>query len=231
MNTITDLQGHFLRVYGALEDEEARKPTSGRSVTGLMPPTSQIRQYQCRAGMANASQCDLFHLGQMTRFFAMRAKSIFLGSNLIDPDFASEDLGDTDIRDDGREVTVPVPQGPPSDITTILASMKQFPDYQIDNNHQSCGVRRRLLPVLFCLDRYLLDPRALLGINSKSWDDPSDRRRMQWANGMKSQTIDIRFSSILAIRFPTGRSRSATPDTAAEDAVLLFNAKKRNWEA
>ncbi|KAJ5578552.1 uncharacterized protein N7459_007516 [Penicillium hispanicum] len=230
MNTITDLQAHFLRVYGALEDEDVHKPTSSPAIMStVLAPPSQTRQFQCRAGMANASQCDLFHLGQTTRFFAMRAKTIFLGSNLIDHYFTIAGSDGEDGKDTGNDAMMP--PGLPSDITAILASMKQFPDYQIDSNHQSCGVRRRLLPILVCIDKYLLDPRALLGIDSESWDQPVDRKRRYWAHRPRDHTVDIRFSQILAIRSPSTRARPATLHSAAQDAFLLFTAKKRNWEA
>lgn len=225
MNTITDLQAHFFRVYGALESEESQKATSSTAAVNTAPtPALPHRHFQCRAGMANASQCDLFHLGQMTRFFAMRAKTIFLGSNLIDPDSISDNY---DELDGGNGSEENMPPGAPSDITAILASMKQFPDYQIDSNHQACGVRRRLLPILPCIDKYLLDSRSLLGVRPC----PSDRRRRHWARGPSYHTVDIRFSKILSIHYPAGNSRWANPTTTSDEAASLFTARKRNWEA
>ena len=181
--------------------------------------------------MANASQCDLFQLGQMTRFFAMRTKTIFLGSDLTDPEF-SLDVANGDKEGTGREErasALPSSHIPSTDVITILASLKQYPDYQIDSHHGSCGVRRRLIPIIPCIEKYLVDPRALLGINIGSWGQPLARNSERWLRGRRDHIVDIRLSQIVAIRFPG--TQSTGPISAEEDAALLFTAKKRNWEA
>lgn len=222
MNTITDLQAFFLRVYGALEDTEEPKPAPTRSSLGLAFSTSAPnRTFQCRAGLDNASQCDLFQLGQMTRFFAMRAKTMFLGSNLLDPDFEPESDSESDAGDEHQVFGVP-----PSDILSIMTSLKQFPDYQIDMNHGSCGVRRRLLPTLPCIEKYLLDPGALLGIALDTWNNQTNEQR--WKKRRKARSLDIRFDRIVKVELSRNETRLSSP---AEDAALLFTARKRNWEA
>lgn len=235
MNTITDLQAYFLRLYGALEDpHDEPKPTttSIRATVGAAFSTShhQTRNFQCRAGLGNASQCDLFHLGQMTRFFAMKSKTVFLGSTLLDPDFSI--IHDHTIdSDDGAATSAATHPGLPSDITAILRSLKQYPDYQIDASHQGCGcgVRRRLLPVLTCIEKWILDYRGLLGIDLNLWDDPSSRPSIEWANKQnhRGHVVDIRFEKIVSIRFPFDWSVSSHE----ENARLFFTAKRRNWEA
>ncbi|KAJ5226285.1 hypothetical protein N7468_007510 [Penicillium chermesinum] len=223
LNTITDLQAHFLRVYGALEDTEEPKPAPVRPSLGLAFSTSTPnRSFQCRAGLDNASQCDLFQLGQMTRFFAMRAKTIFLGSNLLDPDFDLDDSeNEADDVDQDRALAAL-----PSDILALITSLKQFPDYQIDMNHGSCGVRRRLLPILPCIEKYLLDPGALLGIDLHTWSQqPNDQR---WKKRRRQHKVEIRFEKIVKVEFPHQQPRVPLP---SEDAALLFTARKRNWEA
>jgi hypothetical protein len=234
MNTITDLQAHFLRIYGGLEeipDTHVSKPAPSRATLGTSFSSSSFhREYQCRAGFGNGSQCDLFHLGQMTRFFALRSKSIFLGSTLIDPDFRMDEEDEDDVENGGA--TPASYSGPPSDIISIFASMKQYPDYQIDTNHQGCGVRRRILPVLNGIEKFILDPRGLLGIDLQEWEDSSKRPQFQWSSktNRKKHVVDIRFEKIVCIHMSANFSlaRAASPE---EDAKLLFTAKKRNWES
>ncbi|KAF7595317.1 hypothetical protein BBP40_006566 [Aspergillus hancockii] len=214
LNTITDLQAYFLRAFGALEGPEGSKPTTVTTV--------QSRQYQCRCGFGNSSACDTFHLGQMTRFFTLRTKTIFLGSTLIDPDFSldSED-------EDATERS-----GPLRDITAIISSLKQCPDYQIDTNHNGCGVRRRFLPPLDCIERFVGDSRGLLGIEQQHWDHkiwPS--ASSSWANRSlrRALVLDVHLSRVSAVPLMSpGLARYASQE---ENGRLLFTAKKRNWEA
>ncbi|KAE8387297.1 hypothetical protein BDV23DRAFT_129103 [Aspergillus alliaceus] len=220
LNTITDLQAYFLRAFGALEEPERLKlPTA--SVAGT---TVQSRQYQCRCGFGNSSACDAFHLGQMTRFFTLRTKTIFLGSTLIDPDFS--------LDSEDEETERPQPGGPPSDISTIISSLKQCPDYQIDTNHNGCGVRRRFLPPLDCIERFVGDSRGLLGIEVQDWDGKDwPSASSSWANRslQRALVLDVHLSRISAIPLmSSGLSRSSSQE---EKARLLFTAKKRNWEA
>ncbi|THC95953.1 hypothetical protein EYZ11_004550 [Aspergillus tanneri] len=139
---LEDLQAYFLRAFGALEEPETEPATPkgpGRAITSSRP-------YQCRCGYGNSSACDMFHLGQMTRFFALRTKTIFLGSSLIDPEFdleiLSDGVGNVSDRAQAQAQTQSVGNGelPPStDITAVIASLRQCPDYQIDTNHTGCG--------------------------------------------------------------------------------------------
>ncbi|KAI2922979.1 hypothetical protein CBS147320_7210 [Aspergillus niger] len=222
LNTITDLQAYFLRVYGALEDPEPPKPFVPRQP--LAPAINQARPFQCRYGFGNSSACDAFHLGQMTRFFSLRTKTIFLGSTLIDPDFTLD--SDTDSTPES-------PPAPPSDITAIIASLKQCPDYQIDPNHVGCGIRRRFLPPLDCIERFVGDGRGLLGIDFHSWTGQEWPFAISssWANRTlpRANVIDIRISKLSAVHGGSGARLSLT--SQEENARLLFTAKKRNWEA
>ncbi|KAJ5331761.1 hypothetical protein N7476_001544 [Penicillium atrosanguineum] len=237
MNTITDLQAHFLRVYGGLEEipktndlmAASTRPTLGTTFSTSIPHSEYLR-YQCRAGFGNGSQCDLFHLGQMTRFFALKSKSIFLGSTLIDPDFSM--VEDDDDKQNGNPQT-PAYATPPSAIISLFASLKQYPDYQIDTTHHGCGVRRRILPVLNGIEKYILDPRGLLGIDYKEWKDSSKRPQIEWSSktSRKGHTVDIRFEKIVGIHMSSPKFSFVTATTSEDEARLLFTAKKRNWES
>lgn len=236
LNTITDLQAYFLRIYGALEPPHENK--SARTNNAAKQGASNISPYQCRAGLENGSQCDLFQLGQMIRFFTLRAKTIFLGSTLIDPDFDPDAAGTENEVDES--VTIPddpfnpasaqvtTSWGTASDITVLLDSLRKYPDYAIDSNHQSCGVRRRFVPVLGSIEKFVRDSRCLLGINVAIWmRDPQSRQAMAWRNGCKERSVDIHWDNIVSFHHRAG----LRPDTPTDDAKLFFTASKRNWES
>jgi hypothetical protein len=227
LNTITDLQAYFLRKYGALESDEPM-PTTSKAVPHHT--THQHRVFQCRAGLGNASQCDLFHLGQMTRFFALRAKSIFIGSTLIDPEFSPPGAED---EDDGK--------GQPSpglSISSLIISLKKHPDYQIDLNHQACGVKRRLLPILDGIEKFVMDGRGMLGIVPSTWDQPENRQRLQWkSEALFAEEVGVILNQISYVNIgskgATGiksGSYSARSLSQEDHPRALFTAKKRKWE-
>ncbi|OOF95527.1 hypothetical protein ASPCADRAFT_397218 [Aspergillus carbonarius ITEM 5010] len=224
LSTIADLQAYFLRVYGALEDPEPPKPFLPRQP--LAPATHQPRPFQCRYGFGNSSACDAFHLGQMTRFFSLRTKTIFLGSMLIDSEFAPDSDSDSAPEHPSQFTT---------DITALIASLKQCPDYQIDPNHIGCGVRRRFLPPLDCIERFVGDGRGLLGIEYQTWDSSKKwpLTPTSWANRAipRARVIDIRISKISAIPVLTRGAARPAFTSQEENARFLFTAKKRNWEA
>ncbi|KAL4912809.1 hypothetical protein BDW62DRAFT_10457 [Aspergillus aurantiobrunneus] len=229
LNTITDLQAHFLRTYGALEEPTGYKPS-----TPSNPPSAVSRQYQCRCALGNSSACDAFHLGQMIRFFSLRTKTIFIGSTLIDPDF------NPDIEDPEAEADAGNQPERPSDITSIISLLKQCPDYQIDSNHTACGIRRRFLPSLDCIEGFVGDERGLLGVSLSHWRTEESRGgggrtwpdiKGSWANRShrRALVIDLRLSKISGVGLMSPGSSGA--EYREEDARLLFTAKKRNWEA
>ncbi|KAJ5551821.1 hypothetical protein N7461_006519 [Penicillium sp. DV-2018c] len=239
LNTITDLQAHFLRVYGGLEDPDsarsaANNRTLGAAFTASAHTLLQSRQFQCRGGFNNASQCDIFQLGQMIRFFSLRAKTVFLGSNLIDPDF---DLNPNEGDHTVGEARNDQPPGPPSDITAIIASMKQYPDYPIDEAHTGCGVRRRIMPALECVEKFVWDDRGLLGIWSADSDlsDPSRASKFtKWTDyPHKKHMVDISFARVTAVYYPSAPTKNQVTRSTPQEELgrLLFTAARRDWNA
>lgn len=235
MNTITDLQAYFLRAYGGLEESTGPKPAS-TGHPGSVPATSTTnrpREFQCRCGFGNSNACDAFHLGQMVRFFSIRAKTVFLGSSLLDPDFTVDSDDDHNHHPDVDSVNGV--NEPPTDITAIIASLKQFPDYQIDSNHTGCGIRRRIIPALDCIERFVGDGRGLLGVtvtagagaDAASWRNRALRR---------AKRVDVHFSRINAVHF-TSPGAYTSPGAGwksvslEEDARLFLTAQKRYWES
>ncbi|KAJ5131325.1 uncharacterized protein N7515_007364 [Penicillium bovifimosum] len=235
LNTITDLQAHFLRVYGGLEDPDnarsaANNRTLGAAFTASAHTLLQSRRFQCRGGFNNASQCDLFQLGQMIRFFSMRAKTIFLGSTLIDPDFDLNPEGDHTVGEARNDQ----PSGPPTDIAAIIASMKQFPDYPIDEAHTGCGVRRRIMPALECVEKFIWDDRGLLGIAPDYKDPTRPSKWTAWADHpRKKHMVDISFARVTAVYYPSAPTKNRVTRSTSHDELgrLLFTAARRDWSA
>ncbi|KAI9373112.1 hypothetical protein BJX61DRAFT_403897 [Aspergillus egyptiacus] len=243
LNTITDLQAYFLRLYGAL-DPTAPSSTAPRP-NHPQTQTQTQTQYQCRCGLGNSSACDTFHLGQMTRFFALRTKTIFLGSTLLDPDFDP----DMDSASALEFTNNNLQTRPPPHITSIIATLKQCPDYQIDSNHTACGIRRRFLPSLDCIEGFVGDERGLLGVSLDHWrnDDRGEggggggggsglewpHIYGSWANRSlpRALVIDLRLARISGIPAMSRGVSRVNVKTREEDARLLFTAKRRNWEA
>ncbi|OKL64226.1 hypothetical protein UA08_01027 [Talaromyces atroroseus] len=230
MNTITDLQAHFLRAYGALEDEEVErsKPQTKNNML-VTAVSSNPRSLQCRWGFDNSRACDSFHLGEMIRFFSMRSKTIFLGSTLIDSGYDNafdeeeqedEEQGGWDDQKgykDGRNVSYNegnrAANIASSDILSITASLRQVPDYQLDPNHTGCGIRRRLLPLLDCIDGFIGHRRAVIGVTDVmvwKWSTAHASQRKRNTDSWKSPSrssaeVDIRGAKLVGIRKITPR--------------------------
>ncbi|KAJ5089283.1 hypothetical protein N7532_007967 [Penicillium argentinense] len=229
LNTLTDLQAHFLRSYGGLErDESDRKPNTIGPTTSYRPP-----ELQCRNGLANGMQCDVFHLGQMLRFFALRTKTVFLGSTLIDPDFSIEESDPDEPLEQNTSGKAAVSSDEPQfAINQVIAGLKQYPDYQVDHNHVGCGIRRRLLPILDGIEKFIADNRGLLGVQASLWESLETRALSAWSGrgAPKNHTIEIRFSKITRIVTPSG-ARTDQFSSQEDQARLMFTAAKYKWEA
>ncbi|KAH8699061.1 hypothetical protein BGW36DRAFT_396661 [Talaromyces proteolyticus] len=238
LNTITDLQAYFLRVYGALEDE----PKQSQPFKNNIPPAgviSNVRPIQCRWGFGNSRACDSYHLGEMVRFFSIRSKTIFLGSTLIDPYHDEDDEEEDEDEEDEREDDEPeyiqskasstknnATAGIAStNILSITASLRQVPDYQIDENHIGCGIRRRLLPALDRIDSFLGHRQALLGLKDpKLWKSgiASNKHKQNpdsWRNCSlgKVVAVNIDATKITAVERPI-QKRSRRISTATTNA-------------
>ena len=228
------------------EDSEYFKPEP----TTLVPAVTQVRnvprQFQCRWAYGDSSACDAFHLGQIIRFFAVRTKTIFLGSTLIDPDFDLDPDSDQGYdsyseeqeayngkEKEGATNNSNVDDGPSiSDICSLIASLRQCPDYQLDSSHNGCGVRRRLLPALDCIEGFVGDGRSLLGVILRLWNGndftSSETTRAgpaslppstspSWAAlhspFRRAHSVDVRLSKISSIHFLPGRSAARQPSS------------------
>ncbi|KAJ5948149.1 hypothetical protein N7466_001164 [Penicillium verhagenii] len=210
MATIVDLQAYFLRAYGVLENVNT-KPTP---------------QFQCKAGLANGSQCDVFQAGQLVRFFIMRSKSVFLGSNLIDPEFtfnpgnegSESQINQSDLFDS-------------CDIISTLKTLKEYPDYHVDPNHGSCGIKRRITPIIPYIENMLLHPMSLVGVDYGKWREPSTHQATQWKTTTRAHCVEIGQSGFAIQNAENGPWRNlmamGRDDTTCR---LVFTARQHKWE-
>ncbi|EQL01574.1 protein related to hydroxyproline-rich glycoprotein [Ophiocordyceps sinensis CO18] len=115
------------------------------------------RDRQCKLGYDSSAACDSFHLGQMLRF--LTSKELLY---LVDFSPASLDL---------------VPDTSQLDLEELMATLKQFPNYQVDRHHTNCGPQIRIKPIMDYL-------RTMLSANviSISYADWTRRRvEVAWA--------------------------------------------------
>lgn len=179
----------------------------------------------------------------------MRSKTIFLGSTLIDPGYengSDEEEDEDDDDENGGENYVQKSLGDEkshpleevvdrtasvasTDILSITSSLRQIPDYQIDNNHTGCGIRRRLLPVLDCIDGFIGHRRALIGLTDVSvWKSSasSTQRKTNLASWRSSglsraEEVDIRGAKIVGIRKSRSRTYIDIINTSKPSATAL----------
>jgi hypothetical protein len=161
----------------------------------------------------------------------MRAKTIFFGSTLINPDFSATPEDEYTVGESNDQST-----GPSLVITAIIASLKQYPDYPIDEAHTGCGIRRRIMPALECVEKFVWDDRGLLGISpaSDSVSESTSSRWIPWADLLtRKHMADVSFARVTAVYYPSAPSKNqVTRSTPQEELCrLLFTASRRDWSA
>ncbi|KXJ96631.1 hypothetical protein Micbo1qcDRAFT_199422 [Microdochium bolleyi] len=94
----------------------------------LMLYSSRSAPRQCKLGYDSSAACDSYQLGEIVRFLANK-------SLLFLVDFGPSSL---DRVVDTAQITV----------DSLITTLRQCPSYQIDKNHNNCGLRTRMLPIL-----------------------------------------------------------------------------------
>nr|POE86443.1 hypothetical protein CFP56_46627 [Quercus suber] len=152
------------------------------------------RDRQCKLGYDSSAQCDSFQLGEMVRFFKKSGTLQLQGSVF-----------------DTSEQPLPFE----GDVSVLLDTLRQAPEYQIDRNHNHCGIRTRLMPLLDLVQECLQH----IGICAECWSTSRDsyawhrlKRPLLW----KRQSLRLR-----------GYSHA---NLHAEIRVM-FTATDRDWEA
>lgn len=118
---------------------------------------------QCKLGYDSSSACDSFQLGEMVKFLASK-NLLFLTS------FAPAPLSSG-----GHEVVVPADFAA-VDVHSILAALKQCPNYQVDRYHTNCGLRTRITPILEYVGAML--SASVVQVASEGWR--RDRQQTSW---------------------------------------------------
>ncbi|PGH26532.1 hypothetical protein AJ80_01846 [Polytolypa hystricis UAMH7299] len=240
LDTISNLQSSFLHAYGATDCQPHPSLV-------LLEPTMTSRRLQCRRYDQNSVACDSFHFGEMVRFFNTRTRSLQLHSTLgpavIDDDTVDNDDDDEDEDDDAKPSQFLFPfalappsraPNPPTNISNLIASLRQCPEYQINDNHQGCGIRRRLIPALDLLERFTADNTWAVGIcladfehftKQGSWRNKSFRQGLLVSTRGGGKTLNVhclkgREVSVFAI---------CRHEPDADLAMALFNANRKDW--
>lgn len=113
--------------------------------------TSRTRQ--CKLGYDSSAACDSYQLGEILKF--LTNKNLMF---LVDFSPSSFDtIADTSLLQ----------------VDTILATLKQCTNYQIDKNHTNCGLRTKVLPIIDFI-------QGLLSANSVPI------ARMAWKNNRRA---------------------------------------------
>lgn len=112
---------------------------------------------QCKLGYDNSAACDSFQLGETVKFLV--SKHLLFLTN-----FSASSLDQ--IKDFAAV-----------DVHSILAALKQCPNYQIDRNHTNCGMRTRLMPILEYVASML--SANVVPLNLAGWK--KDQKRTSWA--------------------------------------------------
>ena len=182
----------------------------------------------------------------MIRFFSARTRTISLESSLSSPDMdaESEDEGDSHpeftlaTASNGPSLTFPKStqhsQTQPTNISNVISSLRRCPEYQIDPNHAGCGIRRRLIPGLDCLETFTNSQVGVLGVCPFHWKKGVGSWRAKLSSLAKLSEVTI--SRTGAIEGVARHNRDlGRPDSICacvprvEEARALFASKYRQW--
>ena len=154
--------------------------------------TSRARQ--CKLGYDSSPQCDSFQLGEMLRFFT-RTQTLGFHSALT----AHE----------------PEQSGPAfvGDLPTLLDTLRQVPEYQIDKFHSHCGIRTRLVPLLDVVQECLRH----VGLCADCWS--RDREGYAWTDAPAPSVW----------KRPDFHLRGYGHETRHAEVRDMFLAKRREW--
>ncbi|KAK2762222.1 hypothetical protein FQN54_001232 [Arachnomyces sp. PD_36] len=234
LHTIADLQTHFLNLYGALNHPSEPGSAASNSATRQLP----ARSIQCRWGAANSIACDSFHLGEYIRFLSLRTGTLSLESTLIDPDLGGDSGYSSDLSSSflGRSRSAGT-VGVPTDINALLIALRQCPDYQIDSGHSSCGIRRRLNPLLDYIEVFAKSEHTV-GLCLTRWRDLMETESWSTKYTKGNGAVNVSHSKMIdSIMYPTsGDDGHHVPicwlcDRHNKKGRALFTARKRVWDS
>jgi len=163
------------------------------------------RDRQCKLGYDSSAECDSYQLGQMIRFFR-RVGTLDLGGLLLPAAYTEDAL----------------PEPFDGDISDLIDSLRQCPEYQIDKNHSHCGLRTRLMPLLEMIEYSLTE----VGICGHCWQDC--RNEYAWSRVKKP--LSWKRDSVGASMYKQYMAQQAQDHLFKHlDTRDLFMAKERLW--
>ena len=152
------------------------------------------RERQCKLGYESSVACDSYQLGEMIRFF-VRVGTLQLQGAMID------------------STDPPAPYS--GDIHTLLDTLRQVPEYQVDKFHTHCGIRTRLVPLLDMLQECL----QLVGVCFDCWQQ--DRQQTSWMESNRP----------LLWKRQNFRLRGHGHDNRHAEVKAMFTAAERDWSS
>ncbi|POS84047.1 hypothetical protein EPUL_001983 [Erysiphe pulchra] len=236
-NYTEDMKGAWWDLpYGIESEVSYRRACVLRTIASIQNQFLSLyssRELQCKLGYGSSASCDSFQLGEMVKFLS-RKSLLFLIS--FQPT-VSEDYSES----------FNWPEAYTGDIDTLIAILRQCPSYQLDENHNHCGLRSRLLPALDYIKICLtvgLGIRLIHGKDSNkfqahfnSWrsSEKSTEREAKpvWVTTENGKVIDCtkdnNQKSSLVFQFAIAAKNKLRWSIGENEARDLFTAHNWNW--
>lgn len=191
------------------------------------------KELQCKLGYGSSASCDSFQLGEMVKFLSRKSLLFLISFQPAVLDDYSESLN--------------WPEAYTGDIDTLIAILRQCPSYQLDENHNHCGLRSRLLPALDYIKSCLtvgLGIRLIHGKGSNklqthfsSWRASEifteQEAKPVWVTTDNGKVIDCTESddqkSSLSFQFALAAKNKLRWSLGENEARDLFTAHHWNW--
>ena len=175
------------------------------------------RSRQCKLGYDTSAACDSYQLGETIRFLTHK--------NLLH------------LTDFGPESVYEVPDHCKLHLEDVVATLRQFPSYQIDNHHKNCGLRIRILPILEYVQTMLAS--SAVAITSTAWKKREETAWVYFNNGdgdEVTRTVECDEKKKKCFRFTRAvsgdqRLRYEGALAAEKMARELFTAGEWDWTA
>jgi hypothetical protein len=153
------------------------------------------RERQCKLGYDSSPQCDTFQLGELIRYFS-RVGTIQLRGTIVDTN--------DEAPAHGYDAT----------LLDLVHTFRQVSEYQIDQNHNHCGIRTRILPILDVLVAFL----SFIGIHGEDWR--TSRLEDAWLTAKRPK---------LCTKKDLQMSASLPKDEKYARVRKFFTALERDW--
>lgn len=120
-----------------------------------------------------------------------------------------------------------LPETATLDLPAVVDALKQCPEYQLDGNHNRCGLRSRMLPALEMLGGVLGSAEAVC-VNPARWR--SDRERESWTARGGGITDGDEEERVFYFNKLTKSELTLTESWSASKGRALFAADRWVWD-